>query len=163
MQRLSPEQIDAIMTNTDTAMAFSNILYASFERLINLNLSATRILLEESAAASSLMLESNNSTSPPKAQRAIPETATRNVMAYFQGMQELTTETQHELTQLMTSFFAARSNGATPSAAWLRGFDGVFKNLGQQVGIFTEANGKAVVDVTSRVAGAAARQSAMHA
>ncbi|HXE36896.1 MAG TPA: phasin family protein, partial [Azonexus sp.] len=143
MQSLSPEQIDAIKTNADAAMAFSNIVYSSFERLINLNLSATRTLLEESAAASSLMLESDNSASSTKAKKAIPETATQNAMAYFQGVQELTTDTQQELTQLMTSYFATQGNGANPSGAWLKGFD-VFKSLGHQVSAITEANRKAV-------------------
>lgn len=158
MQSLSLEQIDAIKTNADTAMAFSNIVYSSFERLIKLNLSATRTLLEESAAASSLMLESNDSTSSTKAKKAIPEAATRNATAYFQGVQELATETQQELSQLMTSYFAAHGSGANPSTAWLKGFD-VFKSLGNQVGAITEANRKAVADVTSSVAGATASQS----
>lgn len=163
MQSFSPEQIDAIKTNTDTATAFSNIVFSSFERLINLNLSTTRTLLEESAAATSLMLESSNSTSSTKAQKAIPEAATQNAMAYFQGVQELTTETQQELTQLMTSYFSAQGNRTNPSAAWLKGFDGVFKSLGQQVSAITAANHKAVADVTSRVAGATASHSAKHA
>lgn len=162
MQSLSPEQIDVIKTNADAAMAFSNIVYTSFERLINLNLSATRTLLEESAAASSLMLESNNSASSTKAKKAIPETATQNVMAYFQGMQELTTETQQELTQLMTSYFATQGSGANPSGAWLKGFD-VFKSLGHQVSAITDANRKAVADVTSRVVSATASQSVKRA
>ncbi|WP_265942457.1 phasin family protein [Dechloromonas sp. A34] len=163
MQSYSPEQIDAIKSNADTAMAFSNIVLSSFEHLINLNLSTTRTLLEESAAATSLMLESGNSTSSTKAQKAIPETATQNAMAYFQEVQELTTETQQELTQLMTSYFSAHGHGANPSAAWLKGFDGVFKSLGHQVSAITEANHKAMADVTSRVAKATASQSAKHA
>lgn len=162
MLNISPEQIDAIKTNADTVMAFSNIVYSSFERLTTLNLNATRALLEESAAASSLMLESNGSTSSTKAKKATPEAATQNAVAYFQGVQELTTETQQELTQLMTSYIATQGKVANPSAAWLKGFD-VFKSLGHQVSAITEANRKAVADVTSRVVSATATQSAKRA
>lgn len=162
MLTISPEQIDAIKTNGDTVVAFSNIVYSSFERLTTLNLNATRALLEESAAAASLMLESNGSTASAKASKAIPEAATQNAVAYFQGVQELSTETQQEVTQLMTSYLATQGKVANPSAAWLTGFD-VLKSLGHQVSSITEANRKAVADVTSRVVSATASQSAKRA
>ena len=160
MLTINPEQIDAIKSNADTVMAFSNIVYSSFERLTTLNLNVTRALLEESAAASNLMLEGNGSAKPAKARTAIPEAATQNVVGYFQDVQELTTETQQELTQLMASFLATQGKSANPTA-WLKGFD-AFKNLGQQAGAIAEANRKAAADITSRVASASASSSVKH-
>lgn len=152
MLTINPEKIDALKNNADAVMAYSNIVYSSFERLTTLNLKAMRALLEESAAASSLMLEGNGSAKAATAKTAIPETAAQNAVAYFQEVQELSKETQQELTQLMTSFLATQGNAAN-STAWVKGLE-AFKNLGQQVGAIAESNRKAAADITSRVASA---------
>lgn len=162
MLTISPEQIDAIKSNADAAMAFSNIVYSSLERLTTINLNATRALLEESAAASSLMLEASGTARPGKAAKAIPEAATQKAVAYFQGVQELATETQQELARLMTSYLATQGQVTNPGVVWLKGFD-AFNSLGQQFGAITEANRKTVADVTSRLAGATASHSAKRA
>lgn len=153
MLSVSPEQIDAMKTNTDAFMAFSNIAISSAERLTTLNLNAARAVLEESVAASSSMLESNGSTVPSKVKTAIPETATRNALAYFQNVRDIATETQQEVTKLMTSYFASQGNGSNHSAGWIKGFE-AFKSLANQMTAMTDANRKAMVDVTSKVASA---------
>lgn len=160
MLTIKPEKIDALKSNADTVMAFSNIVYTSLERLTNLNLKVSRTLLEESAAASSVMLEANGPAKPAKARAAIPEAAAQNVVAYFQDVRELTTETQQELTQLLSSFIEKQGNAATLTA-WGKGLE-TFKSLGEQVGAATETNRKAAADVTSRVANAAASSAEKH-
>ncbi|PKO32202.1 MAG: hypothetical protein CVU34_16340 [Betaproteobacteria bacterium HGW-Betaproteobacteria-7] len=154
MLTINPEKIDAIKSNAETVMAFSNIVYSSLERLTTLNLKVTRALLEESAAASSQLLEGNGSAKPAKARMAIPEAATQNVVAYLQDVQDLTTETQQELTQLTTTFLAAQGKAAN-STAWVKGLE-AFKNLGQQVSSIAETNLNAVGDITSRVSASSA-------
>ena len=162
MLNISPAHIDAIKTNADTVMAFSNAVYAGIERLTTLNLQATRALLDESGAATSLMLEADGATIPAKAAKAIPEAATQQALAYFQGVQAVTTDTQQELTRLMTAYLAQQGALANPGAAWFNGLD-AFKSLGQTVGAISEANRKAVADVTNRVVRATAAPAAKRA
>lgn len=142
MLSVNPEQIDALNNNADAFIAFSNIALTSAERLTALNLKAARTAFEESVAASSLILESNGSMKAPK---AIPETATLNALAYFQGVQDIAAATQQEVTQLMTSYFVTQGYGSSHATSWLKGFE-AFKTLGQQI---TEANRKAMADTTS--------------
>lgn len=151
MLSVSPEQIDALKSNTDAFMAFSNIALTSAERLTALNLKAARTAFEEGVAASSLLVESSGSMKAPK---AIPETATKNALAYFQGVQDIAAEAQQEVTKLMTSYFVMQGHGSSHAASWLKGFE-TFKTLGQQI---TEANRKAMADATSKIASTMAPQ-----
>ena len=162
MLNVIPDQIDAMKANTDAFMAFSNIAISSAERLTTLNLNAARAVLEESVAASGSMLASNGLTIPAKAKKAIPEAATRNALAYFQNVQDIARETQQEVTKLMTSYFASQGNGSKYSAGWLNGF-GALKSLAGQMTAMTDANRKAMTDVTSRVASATGSHSTRRA
>jgi phasin family protein len=150
MLNTSSEITHAINANADVFMAFSKIAISSIEQLTTLNLNATRNSLEESAAVAASMLESNGSMPSAKAKKATSLAASEGVADYFRSVQDIATEAQEELTKLMTTYFASQGNGASLQTGWLKGFD-AFNGYGQQFSAFTEANRKAMTDVTSRV------------
>jgi len=151
MLNTNAEMIQAIKSNTDAFMAFSNIFISSIERLTMLNLSTTRISLEESAAAAALMVDSNASVPSSKAKRLTSVDMSENAAAYFRSVREIATDAQQETTKLMTTYLARQGNGSSQHAGWLKGFD-AFNNFGQNFSAFADANRKALTDVTSRVA-----------
>lgn len=144
------EMSHAITANTDAVMAFSNIMISSAEQLTTLNLSATRRLLEESAAAAASMLESNGSMPSSKQKKATHLGVSDSAAAYFQSAQEIAKEAQDAIAKVMSNYLAAQSNGSSRPAEWLKGFD-AFKAFGQPFYAFSEANRKAMTDVTSRL------------
>lgn len=151
MLNTNAEMIQTIRSNTDAFMAFSNILISSIERLTMLNLSTTRISLEESAAAAALMVEPNASIPSTKSKKVTSFDMSENAAAYFRSLRDIATEAQEETTKLMTTYLARQGNGSSQQAGWLKGFD-AFNNFGQSFSAFTDANHKALTDVTSRVA-----------
>ncbi|MBK7645844.1 MAG: phasin family protein [Betaproteobacteria bacterium] len=150
MLNTSSDMVHAIKANTDAFMAFSEIAISSMEKLTALNLSATRSSLEESAASATSMLELKGAMPSSKAKNAVPLAVSESVTAYFQSVQEIATEAQQEITKLITTYLASPGNGLSNHAGWLKGFD-AFKGIGQQFAAVTEANRKAMTDITSRV------------
>lgn len=150
MLNMSPEMIHGIKTNTDAFVALSKIAFSSVEQLTTLNLRTTRTSLEESAAAASSLLESNGTQSSSKTTRKIPLVAGESAADYFRGVNDIATEACHETTKLMTAYFASPYLGLSDSAAWFNGFE-AFNGFGQKLSAFTEANSKAMADVTKRV------------
>jgi phasin family protein len=150
MLNKSPEITNSIAANTDAFLAFSKIAFSSIEQLITLNLSTTRSSLEESAAAAISMLDSNGAMPTSKTRKVVPFAAGESASAYFRSVQEIATEAQEEITKLMSTYLASQGNTSIQPASWLKGFD-AFNGLGQQFSAFTEANRKAVTDVTARV------------
>lgn len=148
MLNMSPEMIHGIKTNTDTFMALSKIAFSSLEQLTALNLSTTRSSLEEGASS---ILQSNGALSSPKAKQTTPLAAGESTAAYFQGVSDIANETYHETTKLMTAYFASTGTGPSHNAGWLKGF-AAFNGFGDKLSAFTEANSKAMADVTKRVA-----------
>ena len=156
MLSVSPELIDVMKNNANALVAFSNIALTGAERLTTLNLNAARSALTEGAAASRLMLHGEGAMTAPK---ALPETATKNALAYFQSVQEIAAETQQEVSKLMTSFLATQGNGMSEAANWFKGFEAL-KTLGHQM---SEANLKAMAGVTAKIASAKAPYSTKRA
>lgn len=151
MLTTSSEITHAIKANTDALMGFSKIAFSSIEQLTSLNLSTARSALEESAEAAASMLESNESVPSSQAKKANPLAVSESASRYFRSVQAIATEAQVELTKVMTAYLASQGNGSSQAAAWLKGFD-AFSGFGQQFSAFTEANRKAMTDVTARVA-----------
>jgi len=150
MLNTSSDITRAIQTNVDAFMAFSKIAISSVEQLTTLNLSTTRNSLEENAAAAVLMLESNGAMSSSKAKKAAPLAVSEIASAYFRSVQDIATEAQEEITNLMTTYLASQGNGSSEHAGWLKGFD-AFNGFGQQLSAFTEDSRKAMANVTSQV------------
>lgn len=150
MLNMNPEMIHGIKTNIDTFLGLSKIALSSVEQLTTLNLSTTRSSLEVSVAATASILESNGAQSSSKATRKIPQVAGEGAADYFRGVNDIATEACQETTKLMTAYFASPYPGLINSAGWFKGFE-EFSGLGQKLSAFTEANSKAMADVTKRV------------
>lgn len=146
MLKAIPAQLDAVKINADAFMALSKIGFSSIERLATLNLNATRAALESGAEAAS-RIHSKGAKSLPDLHGLVPEAAIQSATTYLQGVQEIATETQKEVTTLMSSYFSSQGKGTNASADWTKGFD-MFNNFGQQIIAMTEANSKAVADAT---------------
>ena len=152
MLNTNSEMIHAIKANTDAFMAFSKIAISSVEQLTLLNLSTTRSSLGESAEAATSMLKSNGYMPLSKAKKASSLAVSENAASYFRSVQDIATEAQQETTKLITSYLESQGNGSGQHAGWLKGFDVFVNGFGQQFSAFTEANRKAVTDVTAQVA-----------
>lgn len=150
MLNTSSKMIHTIKSNADALLELSKITISTIDQLTTLNLSATRSWLKESAAAATSMLESNGAKPTSKEKKAGPLAVSESAAAYFQSMQDIVTEAQEETTKLMTACLASQGNGSSHHSGWLKGFD-AFNGFGQQLSALTEANRKAMADVTSRV------------
>jgi phasin family protein len=154
----SPEQIDAVKTNTDAFMTLSKIAFSSAERLAALNLKVARAALKDSFAATSTMLQAKDIKELQGLQTSTPGATTENAVAYFRDVQEIAAETQKEVTKLMTSYTAQISEGSKANASWGKGFE-MFKQVTSQITAVTDANIKAVGDATAQMAGSVAAHS----
>jgi phasin family protein len=140
---------DLVSLNSDAFLKLSKIAFSSIERLTALNLQATRTALEENVARSNALLNGKDSVGEQHSPAALPGAAAKTAEAYFQEVQVIATETQQEVSTLLTTYLAPGKEGALPSAEWLKGFD-VFKNFAQQLAAMTAASGKLVADATAQ-------------
>lgn len=150
MSNANTELTHTVKANTDAFMALSKIAMSSIEQLTALNLNTTRSLLEQSATATEAMLESNGALPSAKAKKTTSLAVSESATGYFRGLQDIAAETQEAMTKLVTTYLASQANGSSHNAGWLKGFD-AFNGFGQQFSAFTEANRKAMTDITSRV------------
>jgi hypothetical protein len=155
MQNVTQQQVDAVRINTEAFIALSRIAFASLERLANLSLNASRIAFESSIATSGSVMLATNVKEQQKLGLALPETITRNAAAYMQEVQAIAVETQQEVARLTTSYFSPHGEIAKPAEGWLKGFE-VFQGFAKQVTAMTEANSKAIGEVSARLADTAA-------
>lgn len=155
MLAVSPELINSTEINANAFMTLSKLAFSSLERLATLNLNATRLALEEGTSGVAAMLKGKDARKQQKLLDASAGTATNNVAAYLQGVQEIASETQNEVSKLISSYFSAPGGSANPSEGCLKGFD-LFKNFAQQVTDMTAANTRMVGDATARISKSAA-------
>jgi hypothetical protein len=155
MQNVTQQQVEAVRINTEAFISLSRIAFASLERLANLSLNASRVVLESGISTSGSVLLAANNKERQKLGVALPETVTRNAAAYLQEVQAIAVETQQEVAKLTTSYFSPQGEIAKPAEGWLKGFE-VFQNFAKQVTAMTEANSKTIGEVTARLADTAA-------
>jgi len=156
MLSASPDLIGAVEINTNAYMTLSKLAFSNVERLATLNLNATRAALAGGTAAVGSLSQSKDMKEQPKQLLAgTAETATNAAAAYLKGVQEIAAETQKEVTNLITSYFAPHGEGSNPSAGWLKGFE-QFKGFAQQITDMTAANAKVAGEATARIASSAA-------
>lgn len=145
MQTPRTEQV-----NADAFMTLSKIALTSIERLAALNLNATRTAFESSIAVSGKALNTKGEQEIESSMTSLPVSATNNAVAYLQGVQEIAVDTQKEVANLMTTYFASRGDGLSPTAGWLKGLE-LFKGYGQQIADTAESAGRRAVEVTDEV------------
>jgi hypothetical protein len=150
MQNTSADMIHAIKANTEAFMAISRIALSSIEQLTTLNLSTTRISLEEGAAAAVSMIEQNGAAPSANTKKATSIAASERTANYFRCVQDIASEAQEETTKLINAYLSSQGDGTGHQAGWIKGFD-VFNGYGQQLSAFTEANRRVMANVTSRV------------
>lgn len=157
MSALIPEQIAAIAeANIGVAMNLSTISLNSAERLAALNLNALRSVLDDFAACSKALIEMKDAQDLPKLQSAFSEPAKDKVVTYSRKLQELAATTQHELSNVMKSYFGdITKSSAGSSSGWGSAFD-LFEKAGRQFASIAEANIKAVAQTSEKVAAATA-------
>lgn len=148
MLKASPEQIHAANTNANAFMTLSEITFSGIERLTKLNLNATRAALEGGLEATAKLGQSKDMKAAP----VVQETT-----AYLQEVQKIVTETQQEVTKLMTSYFSAKGQTANPGADWLKGFE-MFKGFGTQIASMAEANQKMLAEGVKKTVAAASKK-----
>lgn len=148
----SPDPLAVANVNVDAFRSLSEIGLSSLERLVALNLNATRSALEQGVATVA-KVPAKDSKSIPDLQSLIPGEAANNAAAYLKSLQDIAAETQKEVVALMSSYFA-QSKGAGIGAGWERGFE-TFKGFGQKIVSMTETNRKAIGEATSQVAATA--------
>jgi len=153
MQHANPQQIDAIRRNTDAFMALSNLAIASAERLTALNLDAMRGALEEAASASDKIRKADASNLPATVKSVSKDLTSSSAMSYFQGLVELTTETQQELVKQMTAYLESQGKHSPLGKGWFNGFE-AFGKLTDQMKAITEANHKTMADAGAKMAAA---------
>ena len=150
MHTADPQLIDAVKTNTHAFMTLSQIGFSSIERLTAMNLNMARAALEEGVAATASMVQINDPKELQKLRDAAAGPTTERAVAYVREVQEIFTQTQQEITSLMSSYFSTFGKGAPASAGWTSGFD-MFNKLAQQMTAMAEANIKAVGNTTAKV------------
>jgi adenine deaminase len=155
MQNVTQQQVEAVRINTEAFISLSRIAFASLERLAALSLNASRIVIESSVATTGSVLQATTTQEPQKVGLALPDTITRNAAAYMQEVQAIAVETQQEIAKLTTSYFSPHGEVAKPAEGWLKGFE-VFQGFARQVTAMTEANSKAIGEVSARLADTAA-------
>jgi phasin family protein len=153
----TPEQINTIKSNTDAFLTLSKIAFSSVERLSALNLKVARAALQDGFAASSTMLQAKDIKDLTQ-RSAAPGAAAESAVAYFRDVQAIATETQQEITKLVTSYSSQIGEGSSANAGWSKGFE-MFQQVASQLSAVTGANLKAVGDATAQTAAAVATHS----
>jgi phasin family protein len=150
MQTTTPEQLRAATTYTNAFMALSQVAFSGIERLTALNLNAARAALEDSIAASNSLMQSKDVNELKSVQSPFTGPAAEQMTAYLKGVQEIATDSQQQVTELLTSYFATLGFDATANAGWKTGQD-MLSKFAKQTNSMFETNAKAVSEATSKM------------
>lgn len=150
MQTTTPEQIRAAKTYTDALMALSQVAFSGVERLAALNLNVARAALEDGISASTRLMQVKDASELKDLQGSIGTPATEHCAAYFRSVQEIAGESQQQIAQLMTSYFATLGFDATAKAGTNAGLD-MFSKFVKETNSMFAANAKAVGDATTKM------------
>ena len=131
-------------------MALSQIAFSGVERLAALNLNVARTALQDGVAASNCLLQLKDASDLKALQNTITAPATEHCAAYFRGVQEIAAESQQQVTQLLTSYFATLGFDTSSKAASNAGFD-MFSKFVNDTNSMFEANAKAFGDATTKM------------
>ena len=137
-----PELIKNAQASTDALATLANISLSGIERLTTLNLNAARDVLKEGAASSASLLKSKDAIDLQKLPNLLDSSTTELMSDYFRNIQKVATDTQQEVTSLMTSCFSELSKGSSGGMGWAAGSD-LFTKLSQQIASMAETNAKA--------------------
>ncbi|HJV26462.1 MAG TPA: phasin family protein [Aromatoleum sp.] len=150
MQTTTSEQIRAGKTYTNALMALSQVAFSSVERLAALNLNVARSALENSLAASNNLMQIKDVGELGNLQSAIGGPAAEQCAAYFRSVQEIAGDSQQQMSQLLSSYFATLGLDVTAQAGSNAGFD-LFSKFVEQTKSMFDANAKAVGDATTKM------------
>ncbi|HEX5392350.1 MAG TPA: phasin family protein [Rhodocyclaceae bacterium] len=87
-------------SNIEALLAISHAAFGNAERLLNLNVNATRNALEESAAQAKAAVNSSDSIQA-LLQASQPQQAFAKVTSYLEDVRQIVTQTQQELTEII--------------------------------------------------------------
>lgn len=155
MLSTTPEQLRAAKAYNDALMALSQVAFSSVERLAALNLNLARAAVEDGLAASNSLLQIKDVNELKQLHNSFVRPATEKATAYFRSLQEITAESQEQLSRVLNSYFAMLGMGAAANAGWSAGFD-MLDKIARQTNTMVEANIKAVGDTTAKMAAAVA-------
>lgn len=148
-----PELINAAKSNTDNLLTLLTIAFSGVERLTALNLNVTRAALEESAATSATLAKSKSVKDPLQSLQMGPPI--EKMTDYFRQVQKITTETQQEMTHLLTGCLSSFNKGSAANQDW-GSASGIFNKMSQQMTGIAEANVKAFTAASEKLAPPAA-------
>ncbi len=149
----TPEQLRAVKAHNDALMALSQIAFSGVERLTALNLNVARAALEDGLTASNSLLQVKGVNELKQLHNPFIGPATDKATAYFRSVQEITAESQEQISRVLKSYFAILGMGAAANAGWSAGFD-MLDKIARQTNSMVEANIKAVGDTTAKMAAA---------
>lgn len=150
MHTTTPEQIRAVKSYSNAVMALSQVAFSGVERLAALNLNVARTALEDGFAASNSFLQLKDASDLKALQKTIGAPTAEHCAAYFHGVQEIAADSQRQITQLLTSYFATLGFDASSKAASNAGFD-MFSKFVNDTNSMFEANAKALGDATTKM------------
>lgn len=150
MHTTTSEQLRAVNTYSKVLMALSQVALSGVERLAALNLNTTRTALEDGFAASNSLLQMKDVRDLKNLQNAIGAPAAEHCAAYFRSVQEIAGDSQQQIAQLLTSYFATLGFDASAKAGSNAGLD-LFATFLKDTNSMFEANAKALGEATTKM------------
>lgn len=142
---------DYAASSSEALLKLTRIAFTSVEKLTALNLNTSRTVLEEGLARSGNLLQAKDPKAAQAAQSALPGTLAGSTQVYIHELQEITSETQKAVAELVTSYMTLAQDAGTGNGDWLKGF-GMFKAFAEQMNTLTDVSSKMVGDATAQLA-----------
>lgn len=150
MQTNTTDQIRAARPDTAALLSVSQIAFSGIQRLAALNLEFARTALKDGLAASNNLVQFNGVGDLENVQSAVRGPAMEQFAEYFRNVQEIVTDSQQQVTQLLSPFFAPFGFDATAAGGSNPGVD-MFSKFVRQTNSMFEANRHAVSDAASKI------------
>lgn len=141
----------------DAFQAMAKIFLTSAERLSALNLSAAREAVEDQSAIARALLGTRSPSDVGDVQSTLAQPMINKVLAYSRGTYEILTETQSDLSRLMTAQ-VPRVGGQMAMPDWNAALD-MFRAGARQFSDMAAQNAAATADTAASV-GAAMKKTA---